>query len=89
MISYPVAVRIKFTKMIPAEVSNVLIQEATEKTDEMYFLNKMDLYINFIDEYTTHRYFVDNAAADEWVEFIQDATSRNNLGIDKIEIINV
>ena len=89
MTEFPIALRIKFNKIIPQDIDIKLLEEATEKADEMYFQNKMDLYINFVDEYTTERYFADNAAADEWITFIKDASARNNLSIIDINISNV
>ena len=89
MTKFPLALKITFTKKIPADVSAQMIEEATEKADEMYFLGKMDLYINFVDDYTTERYFSDNDALEEWLSFIKDATSRNSLGISEIKISEV
>jgi hypothetical protein len=89
MTNFPVAVRITFTKLVPSEAPIELIEEVTQKSDELYFLNKMDLYINFVDAYTTERYFSNNEAADEWLIFIKDATSRNGLGISDIKIFEI
>jgi tRNA C32,U32 (ribose-2'-O)-methylase TrmJ len=89
MTKFPIAVRIRFTKLIPSEVSNEMIEESSEKSDEMYFLNKMELYVNHVDEYTTERYFSNQEAAEEWVTFIKDATSRNDLGIEDIKIFEI
>jgi hypothetical protein len=89
MTEFSIAVQIRFNKMVPKEVHIPLLEEVTEKADEMYFSNKMDLYINFVDEYTTERYFADNAAADEWITFIKDATARNNLGIVSVDVFNI
>jgi translation elongation factor P/translation initiation factor 5A len=89
MFSFPIAVRIKFNKIVPSEVEPSLVEEVTVKADELYYLNKMDLYINFVDDYTTERYFADNAAADEWLAFIKDATARNNLEIVSITVSTI
>jgi len=89
LLSFPTTLRIKFNKLIPQEVDPALIEEVIVKSDELYYSNKMDLYVNYFDEYTTERYFSDTAAATEWIEFIKDAAARNNLGIVDINIINV
>ena len=89
MNTFPIALRIKFTKRIPTEIPATMIAEATEKADELYFLDKMDLYINFVDEYTTERYFSNQQAVDEWLVFIKDSSARHDLGISDIKIFEI
>jgi len=83
---FPIIVKVKFNKLIPTDVDFALLEEVAIKSDEFYFSNKMDLYMNYPDEYSTERYFSDNEAANEWITWLKDATARNNLGIEDINI---
>lgn len=89
MAIFPKAVKIKFKKQVPYTAPDELIEAVIEKASEFYYASKSDTYVNYIDDYTIERYFVNQAAADEWAEFIKNEANKNNFEISDIEIFDV
>jgi hypothetical protein len=71
-------------KNMPAE----LITERTAFVTGMYDQGKTNGPPVELDALKTQRLWTDQAAAEEWVAWIQDAKVRLNLGLVSVEIYN-
>ena len=89
MLTFPKSVIIKFKDIVPYSAPMPMIDIILDKAEEFFVQEKTDLEVNFVDESSTQRYFVDQEAAEEWVNFIKEVTSKYDYDIVEYKIFDV
>lgn len=83
------SVIVSFKEIIPYSAPIEMITPIVEKLDELRVKGKTNGRVDYPNDYSAQRYFVDQDSVDEWITFIKDLTSKYNFDIVDIKVIDI
>ena len=69
-------------------VTETYLNDLNVKVTQMLAAKKTDGIYEFIDEWTVRRFWLDQNAADEWVQYVAGLSKTSNVIINDFQIID-